>query len=186
MAFFLPPLHVTSYQLAPQLYRVVGNISRAVDTEYFQFLLKTDDDCYLNTARIINELSQLQQDGLSERIWWGRFRHNWAVETHGKWSERDYTAPVYPKFACGAGYVISQDVVLWLASNADQLYAYQGEDVSMGIWLSAIHPYYIDDPFWQCDTDCISAMYAAPDFDPPELRQLWSYMEQCDDPCGCS
>jgi len=72
MAFFLPPLHVTSYQLAPQLYRVVGNISRAVDTEYFQFLLKTDDDCYLNTARIINELSQLQQDGLSERIWWGR------------------------------------------------------------------------------------------------------------------
>jgi len=56
---------------------------------------------------------------------WNRFRHNWLVERSGKWAEPDYPAMVYPKFACGAGYVLSSDLVHWLDSNADVLAAYQ-------------------------------------------------------------
>jgi len=54
-----------------------------------------------------------------------RFRHNWLVERSGKWAEPDYPAMVYPKFACGAGYVLSSDLVHWLDTNADTLAAYQ-------------------------------------------------------------
>jgi len=54
-----------------------------------------------------------------------RFRHNWLVERSGKWAEPDYPAMVYPKFACGAGYVLSSDLIHWLDSNADTLAAYQ-------------------------------------------------------------
>ena len=54
-----------------------------------------------------------------------RFRHNWLVERSGKWAEPDYSAMVYPKFACGAGYVLSSDLVHWLADNSYTLAAYQ-------------------------------------------------------------
>ena len=43
----------------------------------------------------------------------------------GKWRELDYTAPVYPTFACGAGNVLSADLVIWLALNAVHLKQYQ-------------------------------------------------------------
>ncbi|KAL0178672.1 hypothetical protein M9458_027566, partial [Cirrhinus mrigala] len=33
--------------------------------------------------------------------------------------------PAYPAFACGSGYVVSRDLVEWLASNAQHLKAYQ-------------------------------------------------------------
>lgn len=85
----------------------------------------------------------------------------------GKWQELEYASPAYPAFACGSGYVVSRDLVQWLASNADKLKAYQvegprandcwgmeadsheynvlddllqGEDVSMGIWMAAVGP----------------------------------------------
>lgn len=51
------------------------------------------------------------------------------VERAGKWRELDYTAPVYPSFACGAGNVLSADLVRWLAFSADHLKLYQ------------VHPY---------------------------------------------
>jgi len=54
-----------------------------------------------------------------------RFRHNWLVERNGKWAEPDYAAMVYPKFACGAGYALSSDLVEWLANNSDSLAPYQ-------------------------------------------------------------
>lgn len=43
----------------------------------------------------------------------------------GKWQELEYTSPVYPAFACGSGYVVSRDLVEWLASNAEKLKIYQ-------------------------------------------------------------
>ena len=43
----------------------------------------------------------------------------------GKWQELQYPSPAYPAFACGSGYVVSRDLVQWLATNADQLKAYQ-------------------------------------------------------------
>jgi len=47
------------------------------------------------------------------------------VERSGKWAEPDYAAMVYPRFACGAGYVLSSDLIQWLADNAHMLAAYQ-------------------------------------------------------------
>ncbi|XP_016396687.1 UDP-GalNAc:beta-1,3-N-acetylgalactosaminyltransferase 2-like [Sinocyclocheilus rhinocerous] len=69
------------------------------------------------------------------------FRQNWAVDRVGKWQELEYASPAYPAFACGSGYVVSRDLVQWLACNAQHLKAYQGEDVSMGIWMAAVGPH---------------------------------------------
>lgn len=53
------------------------------------------------------------------------FRLNWAVDRTGKWQELEYPSPAYPAFACGSGYVISKDIVQWLASNSERLKTYQ-------------------------------------------------------------
>lgn len=53
------------------------------------------------------------------------FRLNWAVDRTGKWQELEYPSPAYPAFACGSGYVISKDIVEWLASNSGRLKIYQ-------------------------------------------------------------
>ena len=53
------------------------------------------------------------------------FRQSWAVDRTGKWQELEYASPAYPAFACGSGYVVSRDLVEWLASNAGTLKAYQ-------------------------------------------------------------
>lgn len=58
---------------------------------------------------------------------WPSFRQSWAVDRIGKWQELEYASPAYPAFACGSGYVVSHDLVQWLASNADKLKAYQVE-----------------------------------------------------------
>ena len=53
------------------------------------------------------------------------FRLNWAVDRTGKWQELEYPSPAYPAFACGSGYVISRDIVHWLAGNSGRLKTYQ-------------------------------------------------------------
>ena len=53
------------------------------------------------------------------------FRHNWAVEHHGKWAEPVLPAAFYPTFACGAGHILSVDMVSWLTDNRFTLHAYQ-------------------------------------------------------------
>jgi len=47
------------------------------------------------------------------------------VEKHGKWAERKYASTFYPKFACGSGYVLTSDLVHWVAKNANILEPYQ-------------------------------------------------------------
>ena len=60
------------------------------------------------------------------------------VERTGKWREFIYSSIFYPDFACGSASIISRGISAWLNKNVNHLLGYQGEDVSMGIWLSAI------------------------------------------------
>uniref|UniRef100_A0A4X2K6J8 Hexosyltransferase n=1 Tax=Vombatus ursinus TaxID=29139 RepID=A0A4X2K6J8_VOMUR len=113
------------------------------------------------------------------------FRLNWAVDRTGKWQELEYPSPAYPAFACGSGYVISKDIVHWLASNSERLKTYQGEDVSMGIWMAAIGPKRYQDSLWLCEKTCETGMLSSPQYSPQELTELWRLKEACGDPCKC-
>uniref|UniRef100_A0A2K6UC29 Hexosyltransferase n=1 Tax=Saimiri boliviensis boliviensis TaxID=39432 RepID=A0A2K6UC29_SAIBB len=113
------------------------------------------------------------------------FRLNWAVDRTGKWQELEYPSPAYPAFACGSGYVISKDIVKWLASNSGRLKTYQGEDVSMGIWMAAIGPKRYQDSLWLCEKTCETGMLSSPQYSPQELTELWKLKEMCGDPCRC-
>ncbi|XP_065827451.1 UDP-GalNAc:beta-1,3-N-acetylgalactosaminyltransferase 2-like [Oscarella lobularis] len=153
----------------------------------FSLLLKTDDDTFLNIEEVMKTLD-LYHMGALTNIWWGNFRTHWGVEKFGKWAEFDYKAPFYPAFACGSGYVLSSDIVKWIGSNAHRLKPYQGEDVSMGIWLAAVSPTIIEerDSRWQCFNTCTSTMLTTPEHSPEKLHVLWTNNIDCRNPCTCA
>lgn len=149
----------------------------------FNLLLKTDDDCYIDVDSV---LMKIDHKGLKRsNFWWGNFRQSWAVDRIGKWQELEYASPAYPAFACGSGYVVSRDLVRWLASNAEKLKAYQGEDVSMGIWMAAVGPQKYQDAGWLCEKECYVDMLSSPQHSAEELLVLWDRRRTCGDPCGC-
>jgi hypothetical protein len=80
--------------------------------------------------------------------WWGQFRFGWAVSRAGKWADPDYAGLSYPAFAGGGGYALSARPVRLLAALARDLYRYQGEDVSLGVWLAALGVEMLHDPDW--------------------------------------
>ncbi|XP_076830166.1 UDP-GalNAc:beta-1,3-N-acetylgalactosaminyltransferase 2 isoform X2 [Brachyhypopomus gauderio] len=156
---------------------------RAMSSADFSLLLKTDDDCYIDVDAVLMKIDHKSMT--QSKLWWGNFRQNWAVDRTGKWQELEYTSPVYPAFACGSGYVVSRDLVAWLADNAEKLKAYQGEDVSMGIWMAAVGPHKYQDAGWLCEKECYMDMLSSPQHTAEELRSLWDQKRACGDPCGC-
>uniref|UniRef100_H3C9I1 Hexosyltransferase n=2 Tax=Tetraodon nigroviridis TaxID=99883 RepID=H3C9I1_TETNG len=155
----------------------------SVRNAHFNLLLKTDDDCYIDVDAVLMKIDRKRLK--RSNLWWGNFRQSWAVDRIGKWQELEYASPAYPAFACGSGYGVSRDLVEWLAGNADQLKAYQGEDVSMGIWMAAVGPQKYQDPGWLCEKECYLDMLSSPQHSGEELHALWARKEGCGDPCGC-
>ncbi|XP_017319648.1 UDP-GalNAc:beta-1,3-N-acetylgalactosaminyltransferase 2 isoform X3 [Ictalurus punctatus] len=173
---------VDTYRTVP--YKLLYFYKWAVRNADFSLLLKTDDDCYINVDEVLMNIDY--KSLMRSNLWWGNFRQSWAVDRVGKWQELEYTSPVYPAFACGSGYVVSRDLVEWLASNAEKLKVYQGEDVSMGIWMAAVGPQKYQDAGWLCEKECYVDMLSSPQHTVKELRYLWDQKRVCGDPCGCS
>lgn len=153
----------------------------------FTSLLKTDDDCFVNAAEVYEKYQTFYKSHCpnNNKCWWSQFRRDWAVEVFGKWGDSEYTAPAYPMFGCGSGNVLSADLVHWLANNSGHLKYYQGEDVSMGIWLSAVGPTFIGDDQWQCANTCREDMYNLPELTPDQLHKIWNDKTTCGNPWGC-
>ena len=171
----------------------------------FEYFIKADDDTFLNLPAIINAMPVSSK--YDSAPWWGQFRREWPVAQTGKWAEFHYQGKRYayaiscailtqvnhhynifnryPTFACGGAYALPLSLAQWLGTNADTLYSYQGEDVSLGIWLAALGPKLHDDARWQCFKTCEVRMLASPEHSPSEMRVLWKNQRECDNPCGC-
>uniref|UniRef100_H2YHY8 Hexosyltransferase n=1 Tax=Ciona savignyi TaxID=51511 RepID=H2YHY8_CIOSA len=147
----------------------------------FDYIGKTDDDSFV----LLENILQVLDDTTSKKSWFGNFRLDAPVARWGKWAELDYTASAYPAFACGGGYVLSHDLVRWLTSNIDYLHVYQGEDVSMGIWLSAILPKLIQNRLWLCDGTCDPSLLVSTQLNSSSIKRMWKNKENCQNPCWC-
>ncbi|XP_055894532.1 UDP-GalNAc:beta-1,3-N-acetylgalactosaminyltransferase 2-like [Biomphalaria glabrata] len=150
------------------------------DNYVVKYVMKTDDDCYVNIDTVLKSLPNCSGTNM---IWWGNFRTNWAVEQHGKWVELEYGAMVYPRFACGSGNIVSSEVHSWLVLNRQKLKHFQGEDVSMGIWLSGLNVQHIQDDRWQCKMSCDNDLLSLPELSPEEIHWHWNNSKHCATPC---
>lgn len=110
---------------------------------------KVDDDQYCRAEKLFAYLQNIVplsstdkypvNDPINEYIVLGKIRDNAPVMRYGKWNElkKNYIKNTYPKFPVGsAGHVVNRKVAQFFVDNVDTLINYQGEDVSIGIWLT--------------------------------------------------
>lgn len=108
----------------------------------FSYMLKCDDDTFVNLNVIASELSEREEIG---RLYWGEFLGACEVMTEGLYAEYDWSVcETYFAYAFGGGYIISGDLVELLSQNAKFLTLYKNEDVAVGAWLA---PYSVEYKF---------------------------------------
>ncbi len=104
-----------------------------------QWVLKVDDDFFV---RIDPFEQALKGYNASQAILiGGDIRIDHAAHTGGKWKELPQfpRGALYPPFPLGSyGHVVTRPVVDYVVEYQEALFDYQGEDVSIGIWLQ--HP----------------------------------------------
>lgn len=99
----------------------------------FDYILKCDDDTFVDLERVLEELHEKADPSL----YWGFFDGRAQVQTKGKWAEADYRlCDRYIPYALGGGYILGKSLVDFIAKNAHQLQLYTSEDVAVGAWLA--------------------------------------------------
>ncbi|KAG5308215.1 B3GT6 galactosyltransferase, partial [Acromyrmex insinuator] len=113
---------------------------KAVHEHYdFDYLLKCDDDSYVLVHKILKELDKWQSKGTKRELYWGFFNGRAQVKRSGPWKETDWIlCDYYLPYAVGGGYVLSYNLVEFIAKNADILKLHNSEDVSVGLWLAPL------------------------------------------------
>ena len=99
----------------------------------FSFLLKTDDDVFVNSADLISFLSEPTTP--KKKLYIGNHYTEPWVHRGGKWkvTEEEYSGAKYPDFCPGFGYVLSYDVVNSYVNAFDILPFFRLDDVYVGM-----------------------------------------------------
>lgn len=110
----------------------------------FTFLLKADDDVFINPPAVIAVLNRTTTP--RQKLYMGYVYRNPVVQRTGKWSLRqeEYNGTHYPDFCAGPGYILSLDVVHSFVSIFGRIPKFKFDDVYVGmlaekIGLRAIH-----------------------------------------------
>jgi hypothetical protein len=106
----------------------------AIENTQAEWLVKTDDDSVVRVDTLEHYLTTTYNSSNPTVI--GGIRKKSIVPKRGKWEEPEYKKSYYPNFPLGSfGHVVSRPVADYVVQHNDQLFNYQGEDVSLGIWL---------------------------------------------------
>lgn len=110
------------------------------------YLLKTDDDCFVNVPLLLQFL--WKYNPVPANLYAGRVRWSAPVvrDPNSRWyvSNLEYPRQRYSPYANGAGYIFSYDVLKKLIVFSDKIHFFPNEDAYVGAVLNAagIRPTY--------------------------------------------
>ncbi|XP_023225803.1 beta-1,3-galactosyltransferase 1-like [Centruroides sculpturatus] len=101
------------------------------------YLLKTDDDCYVNVALLLKFLSRSNK--MHKGLYVGRKRSRAKVvrDPKSKWyvSKEQFSPSVYPDYVSGIGYIVSADVLSVFVDETTHYAPFPNEDAFVGTVL---------------------------------------------------
>lgn len=99
----------------------------------FTFLLKADDDVFVNTQSLLKVLENPQTPKTS--LYLGHLYKKPRVQRKGKWlvTEEEYNGTHYPDFCAGPGYILSQDAVASFVDIFNTIPKYKIDDAYVGM-----------------------------------------------------
>lgn len=145
----LNDLHDSYGNLTLKLLKTIKAVS---NIESFEYLLKTDDDTYVKLDYLIEDLhkydrmiqrKQSTPNSIKPELYWGYFNGRATVKSRGQWKEVNFNlCDHYLPYALGGGYVLSKNLVHFIAQNRRTLSQFNSEDISVGTWLSSLRNVY--------------------------------------------
>lgn len=107
--------------------------SWAIENTNAEWFFKIDDDCFYNPTAIRSYFNSYAPS--TQPILIGNLRSGIGVPKSGKWAELNYKKSKYPSFPLGSfSHIVNRPLARYIQKHNDELFEYQGEDVSMGIW----------------------------------------------------
>eukprot|EP00079_Xenopus_tropicalis_P018743 XP_004920925.1 PREDICTED: beta-1,3-galactosyltransferase 5-like [Xenopus tropicalis] len=117
--------------------KVMHGLQWAAGTCQPRYILKTDDDCFVNTERLpaFLALSNQLREGLYVGSTFSREKRVVIRDPSSKWyvSKQSYDPDTYPPYASGIGYVLSLDVAKTVLAVAQATPPIPMEDAYVGI-----------------------------------------------------
>lgn len=115
-----------------------------------KYVLKTDDDCFVNVPLILHFLKR--HNTVSETLYVGKIvnsdRRNVIRNSQNKWyvSPQLYPKEFYPPYPSGHGYIISGHLLRPMMDAASKILPFPNEDAFIGVVMNAIgiHPVHTD------------------------------------------
>lgn len=115
--------------------KLVKSLEFAHKNFRFDYVLKCDDDTFVDVERVVEEL-KVEKDPF---LYWGFFDGRAPVQIKGKWADTSYKlCDKYIPYALGGGYVLGRELVKFISENSRLLELYNSEDVTVGAWLAGL------------------------------------------------
>ncbi|KAI6647351.1 hypothetical protein LOD99_12347 [Oopsacas minuta] len=123
-------------RLTYKMLRIMKWVQQNTNAQYY---LKVDDDSYLVVERLINIL--LKEDLPKNKFAMGRVhKRPLNVAKTGKWADVNWIlCEEYLSYPVGAGYLLTQDLMKFIAINSYRLGFHINEDTAIGAWLGGLN-----------------------------------------------
>ena len=168
--------------------KLVAAFTWLIDNVEFSYVFKADLDTFAHVQVIAEELHRRKSD--ERPLYWGFFDGRARVKNKGRWAELSwFLCDRYLPHARGGGYVLSAEIVHFVASNAAVLRPFSSEDVSVGVWTAPLDIDRWHDP--RFDTEhvsrgCHNSYIVTHKQDPAVLRTLYKNLLETGRLCGHS
>jgi len=166
--------------------KLIAACTWLVDNVEFSYVLKTDLDTFARVEVIVEELRR--RPSMSPPLYWGFFDGRARVKHTGRWAESSWAlCDRYLPHARGGGYILSAEIVHFIANNAAVLQRFSSEDVSVGVWTASLGIERRHDP--RFDTEhvsrgCHDSYIVTHKRDPEALRTLYRNLLETGRLCG--